>query len=113
MAAKTKERDAGTLMAKGTVIEEAESFAEIVKNFIGQKVAVLCARYQYRGRLSCVSKDGTTIVLADATSVEVSGSADRDTPDSEDPISGSVVIKTDAVEIFYQPKWSQADLAGD
>jgi hypothetical protein len=88
--------------------KKAANFSEESAQFIGQKVAVLCARYQYRGELSKVNAD--CIVLANATAVEVSGPSNAETPQTEDNIGGSVIIKNDAIEILYQPNWAQAEL---
>jgi hypothetical protein len=86
-------------------------FKSEAKKLLGQKVAVLAARYQYRGILSDVGDD--CLVLADATVVEVSGPASGDTPQTEDPIHGFVIIKNDAIEILHQAKFSQAPLPGE
>ena len=90
--------------------KEVKTFTDTAKGHEGQKVAVLCARYQYRGVLSEVHNDH--IILANATAVEISGPSNTEAPQTEDPIGGSVVIKTDAIEILYQPKWSQAPITG-
>lgn len=86
------------------------SFIDTARSHEGQKVAVLCARYQYRGILSEIHEDH--IVLANATAVEISGPSNSEKPQTEDAIGGSVVIKTDAIEILYQPRWSQAPIPG-
>jgi hypothetical protein len=77
----------------------------------GQKVAVLAARYQYRGILSEFSDE--RITLADACAVENSGASNSERPETEDPISGSVHISTNAIEIVYQPKWVHAPLPSE
>lgn len=87
------------------------NFSEIAKDYVGQKVAVLCARYQYRGILSKVGDN--FLVIANATSVEVSGRSNANAPQTEDAIGGSIVIKTDAIELFYQPNWCNAPLPGE
>lgn len=86
-------------------------FHELAKEYIGQKVAVIAARYQYRGILSKVCQD--CIVLANACSVEVSGVTMSEHPQTEDVIGGSIIIKNDAIELFYQPKWCFAPLPGE
>lgn len=85
-----------------------KNFVDLAKAYVGQPVAVLCVRFQYRGVLSHVTDD--CLVLAKARAVEVSGPTSSDTPNSEDKINGTVVIKNDAVEILYQPKWCYAPL---
>jgi hypothetical protein len=85
-------------------------FSVIAQQYIGQQVAILCARYQYRGQVSQVTSD--CIVLANASCVEVSGACSLERPQTEDAIGGSVIIKTDAIEILYQPNWCNAPLPG-
>ena len=84
-------------------------FGDIINYHEGQKLAVLCARYQYRGVVAHVGED--FIVLANARSVEISGPSAKATPEREDDIGGFVIIKHDAIEIAYQPTWSQAPLS--
>jgi small nuclear ribonucleoprotein (snRNP)-like protein len=86
-------------------------FFETADKFRGQKVAVICARYQYRGILSSVDEDH--LVLANATAIETSGPCSAAAPQTEDNIGGAVVIKTDAIEILYQPNWVHAPLPGE
>lgn len=93
------------------VKDEVKDFAECATKYVGQKVAVICARYQYRGILSAVLKD--SLVISNATSVEVSGASNQEAPQTEDPINGTVVVKSDAVEILYQPHWVNAPLPGE
>jgi len=90
--------------------DAARNFSDLAKQYIGQQVAVLCARYQYRGELSQVLAD--CITLANSSCVEVSGACNLERPQTEDPIGGSVTIKTDAIEILYQPNWCNAALPG-
>lgn len=87
---------------------EFNNFRSVAKQFIGQPVALLCARYQYRGILSEVNDE--CLILANARAVENSGENARQLPVAEDPINSSVVIKNDAVEILYQPNWCFAEL---
>jgi hypothetical protein len=84
------------------------TFAEIAKKFIGQNVAVICARYHYRGVLSEANNE--CLVIANAHSVEVSGPSNSNQPQAEDRIGSAVVIKNDAIEILYQPQWCFAPL---
>jgi hypothetical protein len=85
-----------------------KSFAE---KFVGQKIAVLCARYQYRGVLTEVADDH--IVLSNSRAVESSGASKSNTPSSEDPIDSEVMISLGAVEIIYQPNWANAPLTNE
>jgi hypothetical protein len=79
------------------------NMALILQDYIGQPIAVLCARFNYRGILSKVTDD--CVVLAQARAVESSGASSSDRPNSEDPIGSSVVISLNAVELIYQPNW--------
>lgn len=82
--------------------------AKIMQQYIGQPVAVLCARFNYRGVLSKIADD--CIVLAQARAVESSGASSSERPNSEDPIGSSVIISLNAVELVYQPNWVFASL---
>ena len=88
-----------------------ESAVDVYRQYIGQKVAVLACRYQYRGFLSKVLKD--CVVLTNATSVEVSGPSMGNQPSTEDIIGSTIVISLDAIELFYQPNWVNAPLPGE
>jgi hypothetical protein len=90
--------------------KKSNGFLSVAERYIGQNVACLCARYQYRGILSEVYAD--CIVIANASCVEVSGACNLERPQTEDAIGGSVVIKCDAIEILYQPNWCNAPLPG-
>lgn len=80
-----------------------ENMAKVMMEYIGQPVAILCARFNYRGILSKVTDD--CVVLAQARAVESSGASSSDRPNSEDPIGSSVIISLNAVELIYQPNW--------
>lgn len=84
------------------------TFVTAAREYVGQNVAVIAARYQYRGILSKVYDD--CLVIANALAVEVSGPASGERATTEDKIGGSVTIKNDAIEILYQPKWCFAPL---
>lgn len=80
-----------------------ENMAGVMREYIGQPVAILCARFNYRGILSKVTDD--CAVLAQARAVESSGASSSERPNSEDPIGSSVIISLNAVELIYQPTW--------
>lgn len=79
-----------------------------LKLYLGQPIAVLCSRFNYRGIVSSVGVDH--VVLAKARAVESSGASNQELPTSEDIIGGSVVISLNAVELIYQPNWAYASL---
>ena len=87
---------------KATIMKDA------LQMYIGQPLAILCARFNYRGLLSTVGED--FVVLAQARAVESSGASSQDRPSNEDPIGSSVVISLNAVELVYQPNWCMAPL---
>jgi len=90
------------------------STLDYMKDFVGQKVAVLCNRYQYRGVLSAVVEGKNDfLVIANATAVEISGPSNSDTPSTEDPIGGSIAVNVSMIELVYQPKWCMANLPGE
>lgn len=86
----------------------AASMAQVAQQFLGQPVAVLCARYNYRGILSHVGED----CLRSRRRVRLKPLAllARRPPNTEDPIGSSVIISLGAVEIIYQPRWCFAPL---
>jgi hypothetical protein len=78
---------------------------------VGQKVAIMCPRYQYRGVLAEANADH--IVLANAVSVEESGRAMQPKATLEDPIGTSLLIPYASIEIVYQPNFAHAPLPGE
>ena len=76
--------------------------------YLGQPLAVLCARFNYRGILSAVGND--FLVLAQARAVDSSGASAQERPSNEDTIGSSVLISLNAVELVYQPNWCFAPL---
>ena len=87
---------------KATVMKDA------LQMYIGQPLAILCARFNYRGILSVVGED--YVVLAQARAVESSGASSQERPSNEDAIGSSVIISLNAVELVYQPSWAFAPL---
>ena len=96
---------------KNPDILEAKSFAEVLQHYIGTKVCLCCARYHWRGILALANSD--SVVLSDATQIDVTGACSADKPTSEDALEGDAIIKTDAIETMYQPRFSQAKLPGE
>lgn len=88
-----------------------DSLVGVLDQYKGQPIAVLAARYNYRGLLSVVNKD--FVILAHAKTVEVSGPSGSERPQTEDEVGSMVLIKTDAIEIVYQPRWCFADFEVD
>lgn len=82
-----------------------------LQEFLGQKVAVLCSRYCYRGVLTTFLKDG--IVLANASNVKRSGKSLQSVPVTERPLGGSIVIMSHAIELIFRPRWAGAPLFGE
>lgn len=88
--------------------EKVPSRQQVLHQYMGQPIAVLCARFAYRGVLSAVGDD--YLILAQARAVESSGASSSDRPNSEDPIGSSVMVSLDALELVYQPNWCFAAL---
>jgi hypothetical protein len=88
--------------------EKVPSRQQVLQQYLGQPIAVLCARFAYRGVLSAVGDD--YLILAQARAVESSGASNSDRPNSEDPIGSSVMVSLDALELVYQPNWCFASL---
>jgi hypothetical protein len=90
---------------------EVQNFATIQESltqFIGQPIAILCARFNYRGILSSIGEDH--VVLAQARAVESSGASNQEKPTTEDPVGSSVIISLNAIELFYWPNWAYSSL---
>lgn len=83
--------------------EEMTDFSEMVRRYMGEKIVVICARYQYWGIVSEVGKNA--LILANPVAVQNSGSAQAENPDSIDAINTSIIISYFAIELIYQPKW--------
>jgi hypothetical protein len=92
----------------GVCGEKVPSRQQVLHQYLGQPIAVLCARFAYRGVLSAVGDD--YLILAQARAVESSGASSSDRPNSEDPIGSSVMVSLDALELVYQPNWCFAAL---
>jgi hypothetical protein len=90
---------------------EVKAFPTIrdsLTQFIGQPIAILCARFNYRGILSSIGEDH--VVLAQARAVESSGASNQEKPTTEDPVGSSVIISLNAIELFYWPNWAFSSL---
>lgn len=84
------------------------NLSSALKHFQGEPVAILCARYWYRGIVSEVGED--FIQLANPRAVEVTGIATASAPTTEDVIPSDLIISLAAVEIVCQPAWVFHDL---
>ena len=86
-------------------------FSNVLSKYIGQKVVIIAARYQYWGVLSHVGPD--CLILAKTVVVERSGPALGDAPDVKDTIGSSVILSLGACELLYLPKWVSNPLPGE
>lgn len=82
---------------------EISSLADRMRSYVGQPIAILCARYWYRGILSEVGTNYA--LLTNPRAVEVTGSASATTPEREDAIPSDLFVRLDFVEIVCQPSW--------
>lgn len=89
-----------------------EKLPDEFRKYLGQKVAVISVRYQYRGILSKVFEDGS-LELTDPTAVETSGKTRNKYPEREDPIDRPIKINIHCIELFYQPNWVFAPLPSE
>jgi len=87
------------------------NMANLVKMYIGQKVAILCGRYQYRGILVDVIAD--IAILSNTRSVEISGPSRQEKPEREDLVDTPMFIHANSIEIIYRPNWSDAPLTDE
>lgn len=88
---------------------EPMKLAAKLKQYEGQPVAILCARYWYRGVLKELGAD--YVLLKYPRAVEVTGSAQSERPEREDPIPSDLMIRIDFMEIVCQPTWVTHDLS--
>ena len=101
-------RKAATETPTPPAVQGYPTLKESLTQFVGQPIAILCARFNYRGILSAVGEDH--VVLAQARAVESSGASNQERPSNEDPIGSSVIISLNAVELCYFPRWAYAPL---
>ena len=100
----------GKAEGKAVQVKQYEESATIclpLSKLLNQPVAILCARYWYRGILVQVGKDFA--ILDNAKAVETTGASSSVRPDQEDPIPSLWCVSLDAVEAFGQPLWCFAD----
>jgi len=74
-----------------------------IEKYLKLPLAILCARYWYRGIVCDVGEDYVT--LANVRAVEVTGPAASATPQTEDPVPSEMTISLAAVEQICQPLW--------
>jgi hypothetical protein len=82
--------------------------SDVMAKYVGQPLAVLCARYWYRGMVDEVGKD--FITLSHVRAVEVTGPAASQTTQTEDQVPSDLTISLGAVEQFCQPFWCWANM---
>lgn len=74
-----------------------------IATFMNKPLAILCARYWYRGIVVDVGTDYATLGCVRA--VEVTGPAATATPQTEDTVPSEMTISLQAVEQICQPLW--------
>jgi hypothetical protein len=79
------------------------TMADEIAEYLDEPLAILCARYWYRGRVAEVGKDFVT--LSEVRAVEVTGPAASDRPQTEDPVPSDLTVSVGAIEQFCQPLW--------
>lgn len=78
-------------------------FQNHLESLEGQPIAILAARYWYRGILRQADESG--ILLSNPRAVEVTGSATASQPQNEDVIPSDLFIRTGFIECVCQPSW--------
>jgi hypothetical protein len=74
-----------------------------LNDLVGQPLAVVCARYCYRGILE--EYDDECLILNSPHAVEVTGSATEAVPHTEDKLPGKICIKLAFIELIFEPTW--------
>lgn len=83
---------------------EDKTLADVIADqYKDQPLAILCARYWYRGIVVDTGRDYVT--LSHVRAVEVTGPAASAQPQTEDPVPSDMTISTGAIEQFCQPLW--------
>lgn len=91
--------------ASATTLNKDSSYADALQEaYLDLPIAVLCARYWYRGMLRIVGTD--FIALSNVRAVEVTGPAASAWPQTEDPVPSDMYISLNAVEQVCQPFWA-------
>lgn len=70
----------------------------------GQRVAIWCMRYCYRGIVTKVNED--SVLLTDVYAVESAGSSMAKKVESEDQMPHPILVNYGAIEIVCQPNWA-------
>jgi hypothetical protein len=70
----------------------------------GEAVAILCARYWWRGIVAEVGDDG--LILGGSILVYETGKMDGNQPKSEEACGADTFISYDAIELIGQFPWS-------
>lgn len=104
----TKERSDVSLVDNSSV---QPSLCKVIRDKIGQKVAIVCPRFVYWGILSKVYIDG--FELDKAVLVEDTGRSTNGQPQCIDPINSTIFIPIVNVELVFQPTWSQGPLPSE
>jgi hypothetical protein len=87
------------------VLDSSATLADAIREaYLDLPVAILCARYWYRGMLRVVGSD--YIALSNVRAVEVTGPAATAFPQTEDPVPSDMYISLNAVEQICQPFWA-------
>jgi hypothetical protein len=90
---------------------QAKNSQDVISEKIGQNVAIICNKWQYRGVL--VADQYNRILLENSSCVGVSGATNRESPISEKKLKFPIYIEKRVIEIFYQPNWRNADFPSE
>jgi len=77
---------------------------ETLDDLVGQKYAFQCARYIYFGKVKTINS--TYIELTNASIVYNTGELKAKDAEDKQELPSNLFIMRNAIENFYQPKWS-------
>lgn len=106
--AKSKGKDHERVDITCKEVATRSTMGEVLQAYVGERVAIICARFNYMGTVSSVGSDH--VILANAYAVEESGPSSGERAITTDCVTSSVVISLGAVEIVFQPRWCFADM---
>ena len=83
--------------------DKKRSISDALAEYKDQPLAILCARYWYRGMLREIGED--FVKLSDVRAVEVTGAASSLVPQTEDQVPSDMIISVGAIEQVCQTAW--------
>ncbi len=85
-----------------------KTLAQGLEELINTPVAIMCARFCYRGILAEIGEDW--VRLTNPRAVEQTGPSNNAEPSIEDPIPSDVFVSLGAVELVFVPAWASHEM---